>query len=301
VEEPKDREDLDELIGEIRREAARRRASPTFPLDAEAAIDAEMDRLGPIGASADLPAVVAQLRARAQEPTDEAEGPGAQEGQARVPGVPEVAGLVASALTALTARVERLERRVPRPPQPGAAAPIDGRASDPLARTDEVADHLQAAFGSFGSGVVLVGGRGSADWIEGLVAAGLDAYAVDPLRPDYAEDGRVRAGGLLDHLRTVGDGGLAAVVVVGELTGAEVAGLADLAGELARSAPLLAVWSEAPWAWRRRRGETVADLAASRPLSPETWMETLASAGWKAVGGYGDQGTDYLLLASANP
>jgi hypothetical protein len=298
VEQPRDGEFLDELIGEIRREAARRRASPTFPIDAEAALDAEMDRLGPIGASADLAAVVGQLRALARAAPPATEAPSLEEQPAGASGVPEVAGLLASALTALTARVERLERRAPKPPVQGAMASVDSASPDPSSRIDQVADHLRA---DGRSGVVLVGGRGSADWVDGLVAAGLDAYSVDPQRPQFAEDGRVRAGSLLEHLRTVGDGGLAAVIVVGELTGDEIAGLADLAGELARAAPTLAVWSEAPWAWRRRRGETAADLAGSRPLSPETWMHTLASTGWKPRGGYGDQGTDYLLMASRNP
>ena len=298
MEQPGDGEDLDELIGEIRREAARRRASPTFPLDAEAAIDAEMDRLGPIGASADLAAVVGQLRALARGPKPAIEGAPLPEQPAGAAGVAEVAGLLASALTALTARVERLERRAPKGPVPGAVASADSAPPDPSSRIDEVADHLREAGGS---GVVLVGGRGSADWVDGLVAAGLDAYAVDAQRPRYGEDARVRAGELLEHLRTVGDSGLAAVIVMGELTGDEVAALVDLTGEVARVAPTLAVWSEAPWAWRRRRGETAADLAGSRPLSPETWMQTLASTGWKARGGYGDQGTDYLLTAYSEP
>lgn len=89
--------DLDELIGEIRREAARRRAAPSFPVDEEARIGLEMDALGPQGAGADLAASIAGLRQLAASP-DAA--------------VREVAALAASAVQALAVRLDLLERRL---------------------------------------------------------------------------------------------------------------------------------------------------------------------------------------------
>lgn len=113
-----DADHLDELIGEIRREAARRRAAPDFPVDEEARIGVELDSLGPRGSAADLAEVLAALRsiAAGRPPYGPANGGADRRYQ-------EIADLTASAVQALAARLDQLERhrpadRDPRPPEP---------------------------------------------------------------------------------------------------------------------------------------------------------------------------------------
>lgn len=109
--EPGDAGHLDELIGEIRREAARRRAAPSFPVDEEAGIGVELDALGPAAGGADLAASLAGLRALAA----------ARPGGDGDPSLRELAALTAAAVQALAVRLDYLERR--RPDPSGAADP----------------------------------------------------------------------------------------------------------------------------------------------------------------------------------
>ena len=115
--EPEDAGYLDELIGEIRREAARRRAAPDFPVDEEARVGLELDSLGPRGSAVDLAEVIASLRSIAarRRPGAPAEGDDRR--------YEELADLTASAVQALAMRLDQLERRQlgardARPPQP---------------------------------------------------------------------------------------------------------------------------------------------------------------------------------------
>jgi hypothetical protein len=268
-------EDLDALIGEIRQEAARRRAAPDFPLDEEAALSVEMDRTGPTGGGADLAAVTAALRRLAAD----------REGK-----VGEVAGLAASAVAALSVRVTALERRSP--PPPAAAAATGGPEPSP---GDHWFDEVLLAVPA--GGRTVVAGEGAAIWVERLTGVGRDAYGVDPARHPYADDGPVRAGELLEHLRTVSDGGLAAALMTGGLAGYDAERLADLAADLARVATSVVVAAEAPWAWRARVGDAAADTSARRPVGPEAWLAALSRAGFAATGRYGPDGRDYLLIA----
>lgn len=82
------------MIGDIRQEAARRRAAPDFPVGEEAQLAVEMDDQGPGHAGADVRAVIAGLR----------------------PGLTndELVELMASAIRVLSARLEAVERRLDR-------------------------------------------------------------------------------------------------------------------------------------------------------------------------------------------
>jgi hypothetical protein len=290
--------DLDALIGEIRREAARRRAAPDFPIDEEATLTAEMDTEGPLGRSggADLAAITAALRALGPEaePT-------------------ELAALTASAVTALTVRLAELERHaVPAElPAPAEAANADRAGSPDVAEpADRLADHWLDLLSGWvlredppaanGPGRVLMVGAGVdrwvADrWVAQLAGAGVDVYWLDPLAGAFEEQGR--SGGLLEHLRSVGDGTLALAVLAGPLPVGPIEQLDQLTDELARVAIRVAVCDEAPWAWRRRVGDARADTAARRPVGPEAWLAALTGAGFEVTARYGPAGSDFLVRA----
>ncbi|MBV9661179.1 MAG: hypothetical protein JO337_08485 [Acidimicrobiales bacterium] len=119
-------EDLDALIGEIRREAARRRAAPDFPIDEEARLAVEMDGHGPSGPGVDLAAVLARLEALARAArAGHGGGPAAPRFARRRSGrntqgggpdgaLTELIELTASAVRGLAARTADLERRLNR-------------------------------------------------------------------------------------------------------------------------------------------------------------------------------------------
>ena len=326
-------DDLDALIGDIRREAARRRAAPDFPVDEEAALAADMDRQGPVG-GADLAGLVAELdRLAGTGPARAAAGRAGEEGSAGAPAaggeadggleaarVAEIAGLVASVTRTLTRRLAHLERRAAadagtgvRPattggPPPAASGPDPGGVGPgpdvwgPLVSEYLVAGMRTGTDRAPAAGPVLVAGPGAAEWVAFLAssAAGgapVNVYGVDPARPEYSDAGPVRSGKVADHLDTVAAGGLAAVVLVGPVPVEEIPRLADLAPRLARAAGTVIVVSEAPWWWRRRVGSPAADLAATRPLGVETWLALLDGAGCTASARFGPQGRDYLVVA----
>jgi hypothetical protein len=279
--------DLDALIGEIRREAARRRAAPDFPIDEEARLTAAMDAEGPRGRSggADLAAITGALRAL---------GPEA--------GPTEVAALTASAVTALTVRLAELERHAAPVEPPAPAEPADADLAEPA---DRLADHWLDLLSGWvlredppsatGPGRVLMVGAGVDRWVAQLAGAGVDVYWLDPLAGAFQEQGR--GGGLLEHLRSVGDGALALAVLAGPLPVGSAEQLDQLSDELARVAIRVAVCDEAPWAWRRRVGDARADTAARRPVGPEAWLAALTGAGFEVTARYGPAGSDFLVRA----
>lgn len=265
--------DLDALIGEIRREAARRRAAPDFPIDEEARLGTEMDGQGPRGPGADLVAVSAALR----NLQSHAEGP-----------LAELAGLAASAVRALTLRLEILERHGS---DPVTRPAVGGPLPDLHPWLGLVIETAPAA------GRILVAGPGADEWVGALAGAGKDAYGVDPALQSFADQGPTRSGPVLEHLRTVGDQALAGAVLVGAIGSDDAQGLGPLARELARTADRVDVVSESPWAWRQRVGEAAADTSSARPVGPEAWLAALDGAGFACTGRYGARGRDFLLSA----
>lgn len=284
--------DLDALIGDIRKEAARRRAAPDFPVDDEARLGTEMDRQGPSGGGVDVAAVLAAMQALAD--------PGGSGGSG---GLAELADLSASAVRALAARVSDLDRRVDRlgpalaaPGGPVGEEPTDDRGPD---RLDHWAPAVSAVAAGTGTGRILVAGPGAGRWVARLAADGADVYGVDPTSPAYSDDGVMRTGGVAAHVQTVGEGELALAVLVGPLAAAELPHLGRWAAALAVRARTVLVVSEAPWAWRLRLGDAAADTTAWRPASPETWMAALHGAGYQLSGRYGPEGRDYCVAGSA--
>jgi Methionine biosynthesis protein MetW len=138
-----------------------------------------------------------------------------------------------------------------------------------------------------------VGGRvlhaecGAGGLLDALVAAGVDAYGVDPNESDVelaAERGLdVRAESVLDHLAVVADEALAGLVLSGSvqwLDPGERERLVDLVSSRLGLDGVLVVQSSTPQAWARDAGHVLTDLAPGRPLHPETWVHLLGTRGF---------------------
>jgi len=127
-------------------------------------------------------------------------------------------------------------------------------------------------------GRVVHGDCGDGSLVEALVAAGVDAYGLDP-HDDAAEAVAIRGldargGRLLDHLEAVPEEALAAVVASGSvqwLSPSERDRFVVLAASRLAVGGILCLHSASPIGWERSCPPVVADLAPGRPLHPETW------------------------------
>jgi hypothetical protein len=298
--------DLDALIGDLRQESARRRAAPGFPLDAEADIGMELDRLAP-----------APDRPRIERLSDTVGGMGSAHSarpgwwrsrRSRQEGSDELAVAVAEALRMVSDRFEDLERRVRRleverdspsfgvsdsPLLPGAGGPGGDVDLFPWAG-------VIASSGLAPSGRSLCAGPGAARWVTALAEAGWDVYGVEPGAGGF-DDGAVRGGELLEHLAGIPGRALALAVVVSPHDIVPPGQLAFLSAELARVARQVKVVSEAQWAWARRVGAEEADLCARRPLTADTWIALMQRVGFASTGSFSSEGTSYAIEARLAP
>lgn len=296
-------DDLGALIGDVRLEAARRRSDPAYPLGEEQAIDEEMRQWSPQAPGSPLERLAARAEAAA--------GSGSPQGDRRrsdppAAPSPDLAAVVAEALRTLSFRLADLEHRLgrverglaggvggptvlpfPAPRVPGTAAPGSPAPGTPL---------LPAAMLPAGPGRVLCFAHDPAPIVGELRGRGVDAYGLTPTGDEFADRPDVRTGQLLDHLASVGDSALRAVLAVGPAAGVAGPGPAEMAAEMGRAAPLAVVVSESPWSWRAREG-TAAELASRRPVSPEMWVEAFHSIGMAVEAGYEDGGRAYRVVA----
>lgn len=295
----REQDDLDALIGDIRREAARRRAAPDFPLDHEARLSVAMDRQGPTGPGVDLDAVLSDLDALGK-PEKAAASTTDRAGRRRPPPPPpevaRIAELAGAALRGLAARVADVQRRLDRDrpkPAPGPAPGGPAAPSDLRHWIDRVA--------AMSTGRVLVAGAGAGEWLAQLAhltqptqlsGPGLDVYGVDPSLADFADNGPLRSGQVAAHLDHIEAGGLGTAVLLHPPGGARPQ---DLAATLNRAAATVVVVSEAPWSWYRRVGPPACDTSPDRPVLAETWMALLSDAGFAVSAEYGPGGHDYLV------
>jgi hypothetical protein len=307
--------DLDRLIGDLETEAARRRADPDFPHDADARLHFELARQAPNPPHADtLDDVISQVRAAAAlvpAPTwDDATGWRRRDRDAVRQHMTGLEGRVASlglaataALEAVSARFEQLEERVRRlePPSDDVPAPpVPEHGGDALAHWRPLL--ANGLVGALAPGDRVLYAQGQADDVVAeLRAAGLDAYAVTSQGPHHRAGPDVRSGALLPHLRAVDDDALGAVVLAG---GPEVLGAPDIAAlvaELGRVTSSVVVISEAPWWWRLRLGAVNADLAPARPLHPDTWLHAFHAVAMVGTAQYDPTGQSYRLVVRAGP
>jgi hypothetical protein len=303
--------DLDALMGRLELEAARRRAVPGFPIDADARLGADLDGLGPHRpptVTDALRALVAALPVPDTPPPAPALPTSAMRRILAGRSTPAPsAGDVAAALrrvglavvdvaAALAARLDRLEAG---PTTARAAAPAgegdDGRAAWAplmLELLGEVAPDLAA-----GGGRVWWSGPEPLGAAALLRAAGADAYGTDPAGPAWATGTDGRRADPLEHLGALAGGALGAAVLAGPLPGAGADRLAAVCDGLTRTAPVAVVVSPTVQWWRELVGPVTADLAADRPLGADTWTAALAGRGWKCRIDAGHGGRTYRLRA----
>jgi hypothetical protein len=261
---------LDALIGDLRLEAARRRAAPAFPIDEEVRLGQALDEQAPAPARGRL---IGRFSRNWQ-----ANHPTRDESHADYENARQE--------SRLERRIEALERRL---------AGLERRAATLVtaAPLDLDVKPLMAAV----TGRVLYWGAEPAAAVADLRGAGVDAYGVDPGGDRYQTGPDVRHGELVGHLRAIADDGLGAVVVVG-LESPPGPGLVDLVAELARVSRRVIVASEAPWHWRARVGSPQSDLADGRPLEAETWLALLHAGGCTARAEYPEGGSSYSISAT---
>ena len=134
---------------------------------------------------------------------------------------------------------------------------------------------------------VVVADCGDASLVEALLAAGVDAYGVDPsdlaLEPALDRGVDVRAEGALDHLEVVADEALGGIVLTGSvewLRPNERDRLLDLVATRLAVDGTLVLHSTSPAAWAAAASPVVRDLAPGHPLHAETWAHLLARRGF---------------------
>lgn len=307
-----DQLDLDRLIGELETEAARKRADPDYPHDADARLHFELARRAPnrarwpetseliakveevalatMGSALDTHAEAARSRRRARQVV-------AQHFEQIDSRVTSLGVACAGALHALSARLAQLEEQVrhlehetddtsqtPLAPEPGDALtqwrnrlaemlPPDERVLYAQSRADEVVAELRSA--------------------------GVDAYGITDAGPRHQPGPDVRHGDLLDHLGAVPDDALGAVLLVGAAEAMKPHTIGPLVAELGRVTKVVLIVSEAPWWWRLRLGAVNADLAPGRPLDPDTWLHAFHGVAMVGSAEYDPSGHSYRLVVRA--
>lgn len=190
------------------------------------------------------------------------------------------AGATTRAVRILGERVERLEEAWGPTPQEGTALTLP-----PVALgqhwVEWVVERLKGV-----DGRVLHVEAGDGALLRALVAAGLDAYGVEPHEPTVralVDDGlEVRCESALDHLGKVGEGALVALALSGCVDRLPVESRVHLVTAAASAvAPggLLVVIGRTPAAWLLGRLGIEGDLASARPFHAETWVALLTAAG----------------------
>lgn len=285
--------DLDEAIGDLRREAARRRAEPGFPLDEEAHLSAELDEQAPGPGGDRLHAIAREMRSVARSATG---SPG--RGRLRGAGargsdrMAALADLIANAVLTVSTRLGDAERRL-------AVLERDSADRTPGARAVpfEHETWLERIIGAMTTGRTLYYASQPEEAVGTLRRRGIDAYGVAPPGSAVQRHPDVRQEDLETHLESVGSGALTAVVLVGLTWQGGGSGLDHVASQVRRVAGAAFVISEAPWSWRERVGDEAADRADGRPLSPESWLAALDRAGFSATAEYDGTGRGYLVTA----
>ena len=158
-------------------------------------------------------------------------------------------------------------------------------------------------------GRVLHADCGAGSLLDALIAAGVDAYGVDPSGSvTEVPVGRgldVRAESLLDHLEVVADDALAGMVVTGSvqwLHPNERERLVGLMGSRLVVGGVLVLHSMTPESWMGSISPVISDLAPGRPLHVETWIQLLGDRGF-GVTGQSSGGVDRRVahVSVANP
>jgi hypothetical protein len=211
------------------------------------------------------------------------------------------ASAVSRALHIVDDRLQELERQVEgqRVPAPGVIEFPGLHQADAWWVAPAVAAVAKAP------GRILHSACGDGWLVRRIVAAGGDAYGVDPRSRavDVADLGTLDLRGetVGEHLRAVAAAGLGGIVLSGTVDGMAGAERDQLLAALGtRLAPggTLVVHSATRQAWEAADAPPEADLAAGRPLRPEAWCTLLEQSGYDDVVTHsGPGGADFLVVA----
>ncbi len=290
---------LQQVMAEIDAEVARRRASGDLPAGLERELDELFLEFSPVGA---------QGQTRLRESLSLVDGSAYVDIAVPVESNKRAGRLVKRTVRSLTRfyvdfvvhqivrfawavsrlahqlvdRLEELESEVAAlrpPPVPAAAVPVADDGGAWWAPT--AVEALGPA-----TGRVLHAECGAGSLVAAMLAAGIDAYGVDPSEPAVetaaAAGLDVRAEGAADHLDVVPTEGLAGIVMPASLQWCdptERARLVALAASRLAVGGILVLHSSTPAGWVRRAPTLLADLAPGRPLHAETWAHLLAEHG----------------------
>ena len=210
------------------------------------------------------------------------------------------ASAVSRALHIVDDRLQELERQVE-----GQRVPAAGVVEFPgLQRADAWWVEPATAAVAKAPGRVLHAACGDGWLVRRIIAAGGDAYGVDPRSRliDSATLGTLDLRGepVGEHLRAVAAAGLGAVVLSGTvdgMAGAERGQLLAAIGTRLAPGGTLVVHSVSRQAWEAADAPPEADLAAGRPLRPEAWCSLLDQSGYEAEALPGPDGLDFLVVA----
>jgi hypothetical protein len=131
-------------------------------------------------------------------------------------------------------------------------------------------------------GRVLHADCGDGSLVDALIAAGVDAYGVDPseagIESAIERGTDVRAESMLGHLEVVGDEALAGMVLSGSIQWLhpnERDRLVHMATARLAVEGVLVIHSSTPESWTAATPPLVSDLVPGRPLHAETWTHVL--------------------------
>jgi hypothetical protein len=304
--------DLDRLIGELETEAARRRAEPGYPHDADARLHFELARRAPRPSrSSAMQEVVTRVEEVASADTSalhrsspDARSSRRQDREVLRRRLEELDGRVtslgmatAAAFHALIGRLEQLEERV-RHLEPRDDEPVP--SSSPPAKSAALAQWRGRLPETLATGERVLYAQSEADGVVAdLRAEGIDAYAVTGDDSGHRPGPDVSSGDLLTHLRAVADDALGAVVLAGTPETMSPPAVGPLVAELRRVAGAVVIISEAPWWWRLRVGAVRADLAEGRPLDPDTWLHAFHAVAMAGTAEYDPTGESYRVVVRA--
>jgi hypothetical protein len=314
--------DLDQLIGEVEAEAARRRAGPDYPHDLEERIEAELARQAPAPSgrvslerlvtaveessfiSIDVP-VTASRREYTYMKTALKRGMAWYMRHV----ADQVAALgyaTARTLRAITVRIEDIEDRVTAVEQSGDPDRAESLPASSDTTQTYLTEWLDVVAGQLAGtvGRILCADVESDAVVARLRTEGLDAYGLMRGGDPYLLSPDVRQGELIAHLGAVADGGLGAVLLVGCTNAMDGPSLRAVTHELARcvhDGGAVSAVSEAPWWWRERLRPAESDTAEAWPLMAETWLAELHRAGFVGTAVYAADGHSYAVLTRREP
>jgi hypothetical protein len=303
--------DHQRLLDEINEEVRRRRESGEIPADLERELDLVFARFAPVDALEDD---FEQVLTRAEQATFIDTVAPVESSRPVVPYFKKVvrkvvgwylryiahqttafAHAITRAVRLLGERVDLLEEASPVgvKDQPASRRPLGPgwveRAVDRMKSADGRVAHADAGDGSV---------------VRALVAAGVDAYGIDPNPQPGASDTELREDEVVVHLRALPDAALGGLVLTGcveRLPVGALVKLADLAlAKVKPGGPVMVVSVDPRW-WAVNVDEVNVDLAPGRPLHRATWEHLLSERGFESVeGADGERQEGLKLLPRGN-